>query len=196
MAAWACDMQLQLTVLSCAVLCYAFICRWWACKPAPVAPASMVALVAQATPQLTAMSSAALVDTASLMSPAVVAAAETARTALQDVQLDVLALVTPRRVKSGSKATIALTLNRQGAPVQNATVFVQMTTRRGARSITLTVPVTTGADGTASVTVPARVQGRKGSRTVVEAFTGEARAMGAKGDVAVVSNRGRIVWSA
>jgi hypothetical protein len=156
----------------------------------------MVTLVTQATPQLVSMSSSAVVDTASVMTPEVTAAAAAARTALQDVQLDVLALVAPRRVTRGTKPTIALTLNRQGSPVQNATVFVQMTTSRAGRSVTVTVPVTTGADGTASVAVPARVQGRRGSRTVVEAFTSEARAVGAKGDVAVVSNRGRMVWAA
>lgn len=156
----------------------------------------MVTLVTQATPQLVAMSSAAVVDTASVMTPEVTAAAAAARTALQDVQLDVLAIVVPRRVTRGMKPTIALTLNRQGVPVQNATVFVQMTTRRGGQSTTVTLPVTTSADGTASIAVPARVQGRRGSRTTVEAFTSEARAVGAKGDVAVVSNRARMVWSA
>lgn len=116
--------------------------------------------------------------------------------------MDVVAIAAPRRVKAGSEPpTLAVTVNRQGAPVPNATVFVQITTTRrgggvaGSAAQTVTLPVTTGADGTAAVTMPKAVVGVPGSRTVVQAFTNEGRAIGAKGSVALGSTRKRMLWS-
>jgi uncharacterized GH25 family protein len=136
------------------------------------------------------MSTAALVETPEVQS---------ARTALQEASMDVVAIAAPRRVKAGDDLpTLAVTVNRQGAPVPDATVYVQITTsRRGGNraSQTVTVPVTTGADGTAALTMPKAVAGVPGSRTVVQAFTNEGRAIGAKGVVAVGSTRKRMVWA-
>jgi hypothetical protein len=136
---------------------------------------------------VTPMSTAALAETS---------AVQAARSALQEAPYDVIAVVAQRRVKVGSEPTIAVTVNRQGAPVPGATVFIQITTtRRGTKSTrTVTVPVTTGEDGTATLTVPRSVKGASGSRTVIEAFTNEGRAMGAKGVVALGSVRKRMVW--
>jgi hypothetical protein len=143
------------------------------------------------------MATGALVTPMSTAALAEAAAVQTARAALQEVPYDVVAVAAQRRVKSGSEPTIAVTVNRQGAPVPGATVFVQITTtRRGTKSTkTVTVPVTTGEDGTASLTIPRSVKGANGSRTVIEAFTNEGRAMGAKGSVALGSVRKRMVWS-
>lgn len=112
--------------------------------------------------------------------------------------MNVVAIAAPRRVKAGSEPpTLPVTVNRQGAPVPDATVFVQITTTRRGRagSQTVTLPITTGAGGTAAVTMPKAVVGIPGSRTVVQAFTNEGRAIGAKGSVALGSTRKRMLWS-
>lgn len=124
---------------------------------------------------------------------------QSARVALQEASMDVVAIAAPRRVQAGSEPpTLAVTVNRQGEPVPDATVFVQITTTRrgrGRASQTVTIPVTTGADGTAAVAMPKAVVGVPGSRTVVQAFTNEGRAIGAKGSVALGSTRKRMLWS-
>jgi len=170
-------------------------CRWWACKPAPSATSALTSLVKAATPQLAIVAAGGPVSAASIPSVEVTAAAVTARAALQDTKWDVIAVTAPRRAKAGTSPTIALTLNRQGSPVADTTVFVQITTTRRGKATTVTEAVTTAADGTASLAAPDSVVGAKGARSVVEAFTNDARAMGAKGSVAVVSTKNRIIWT-
>lgn len=170
--------------------------RWWACKPAPAATSALTDLVLTVTPQLAMVANAhGAPDTASTPTPEVQAAALVeARTALAEAKYDVIAVAAPRRVVSGSLVTVAVTVNRQGEPVAGITVFVQMTTSRRGISNTVTVPVITGTDGTATLAIPQSVSGTRGARTFIEAFSSDARAMGAKGAVAVVSGRRRLTW--
>lgn len=169
-------------------------CRWWACKPAPIATSEITNLVRAATPQLAIEPAGPVGASSTAAAEAATAAVTSARAALQDVKWDVVAVSAPRRAQSGSAPTIAITVNRQGSPLAGATVYVQIATRRNGKTTTVTVPVTTQADGTATVAVPVSVQGTKGARSVVEAFTNDARAMGAKGTVSVLSTRNRITW--
>lgn len=157
----------------------------------------MTDLVKTATPQLAIIAAGGPVDAASAAALIETAAVTTARAALSDALFDIIAVVAPRRAVAGSEPTIALTVNRQGSAVADASVFVQFTTtRRGSRrSVTVTVPVTTSADGTATVTLPKSASGTKGARTVIEAFTNEGRAMGAKGSVSLISTRKRLIWT-
>lgn len=184
-----------------------YCCRWWACKPAPTTTSALTSLVVAATPQLALAAEAiagqpisAAAAAATAESPEIQAATASARAALADVRHDLVAVIAPRRIKAGASPTLAITVNRQGEPVADATVFVQITTKRrggggAGGGSTVTVSVTTGPDGTASLAVPEAVQGVKGARTTIEAFTNDARAMGVKGSVPVVSARRRMVWA-
>jgi hypothetical protein len=80
--------------------------------------------------------------------------------------------------------------------VAGAKVFVQVTTPSRGKLRTTTLSGVTKADGTAVVEIPARARGAVGSRSIVEAFTIDARAQGAKGGVAVLSTRKRVTWIA
>jgi hypothetical protein len=157
----------------------------------------MTDLVETATPQLAIIASGGPVNAASAASLVETAAVTTARAALSDALFDIIAVFAPRRAVAGSEPTIALTVNRQGSPVADASVFVQFTTvhRGSRRAVTVTVPVTTSADGTATVTLPKSASGSKGARTVIESFTNEGRAMGAKGSVSLISTRKRMRWN-
>jgi hypothetical protein len=152
--------------------------RWWACKPAATTSSTAAALVIAAT------------------SGEVSAAASTPATALRQQLVDILVLHVPARASPSGPIFATLTLNRQGSPVERARVYVQVTTTSRGKSRTTTLPGVTKRDGTVKVAIPARARGVAGSRSIVQAFTIEARAQGAKGAVPVLSARKRVTWTA
>ncbi|KAF8065624.1 celF [Scenedesmus sp. PABB004] len=157
---------------------------WWACKPAPATTSAQSSLL------LAALAEGAGGDS--------LTAASSARAELERERLDLLVFTAaPRRVRAGARVRLALALSRQGAPVGGAGVYVTITTSGGgADAATATLgPFTTSADGSLRVTVPPRLRGVAGARSVVQAYTGDARAQGAKGGVAVMSGSARIAWT-
>jgi hypothetical protein len=152
--------------------------RWWACKPAATTSSTAAALVAAAT------------------SGEVSAAASTAVATLRRQLVDILVADVPARAPISGPVFATLTLNRQGSPVAGAKVFLQVTTVSKGMSTTTTLPGVTRKDGTVKVSIPPRARGVAGSRSIIEAFTIDARAAGAKGGVAVLSTRKRLTWTA
>eukprot|EP00775_Hariotina_reticulata_P009167 gene9167-9335_t len=110
--------------------------------------------------------------------------------------VDLLVITHPSRAKKSRRVFVTVALNRQGLPVPDTTVFVQVTTsgQAGAASSTTTIASTTNSSGSATVVLPAKAKGAAGSRSVIQAFTNDARASGVKGGVAITSQPGRIVW--
>jgi hypothetical protein len=162
----------------CNICTFAHAYRWWACKPAATTSSTAAALVIAAT------------------SGEVSAAAATAATALRQQLVDILVLDVPDRASVNGAVFATLTLNRQGLPVGRARLYVQVTSTIRGKSRTTTLPGVTKRDGTVKVAIPARARGVAGSRSIVEAFTIEARAQGAKGGVPVLSARKRVTWTA
>lgn len=156
----------------------ACLCRWWACKPAPATTAAQTSLVL----------AAAFGDQA--------AAASAAGGTLAKELVDMLVISHAPRAKRSSKVVVKVALNRQGLPVPNTKVFVQVTTtdKAGGSSSTTTIASTTNRSGSATVVLPAKAKGTAGSRSIIQAFTNDARASGVKGGVAIMSQTGRMAW--
>lgn len=153
------------------------VCRWWACKPAATTSSTAAALVIAAT------------------SGEVSIAASTAAAALRRQLVDILVAEAPSRAPVSGPVFVTLTLNRQGDPVAGAKVYVQVTSVSKGKSTTTTLAGVTKKDGTAKIAIPPRARGASGSRSIVEAFTTDARAQGAKAGVAVLSSRKRLTWT-
>lgn len=118
---------------------------------------------------------------------------------LQHDSVDALVVAAPSSAKPGSRAKLVVWLSRQGAPVAGVPLFVQIVTTAAAssgsgRSVTVTVMATTGSDGSAVVFVPPRARGAAGARSIISAFTADARAQGVKGGVPLASPRVRMAW--
>jgi len=154
----------------------ACLCRWWACKPAPATTTIQTSLV------LAAISGDQ-------------AAAAAAGEPLAKELVDMLVISHPSRAKRSSRVVVKVILNRQALPVPNTKVFVQVTTNsKAGASSTTTIASNTGKSGFATVALPAKAKGAAGSRSIIHAFTNDARASGVKGGVAILSQRGRLSW--
>lgn len=168
----------------------------WLCVPAILSPdrnrQEALLSLANATAEPTGGSATVSMMPLSIRRPPAIAAGIP--------KVDLLQLVVqPDDPEACNQVKITAMLLRTGStPVARADIVFAITTESGRDStapLAGTVMGTTGADGTASVTIPARLCGRAGWSTVVSAYTAAARAMGVRWTIPVQSQEATVQWA-
>jgi hypothetical protein len=126
--------------------------------------------------------------------------------------VDDLQIAAPVAAPAGSPVTVSAILTRYGAPVPGVVVsFVMSAPATGAGGgdasvadvtmasavggpVVMMMSAITGLDGTASLVLPPSTTALPGSTSIVTASVDEGRALGAKGDVPIMSPDAIITW--